>query len=123
LPVIKIQDRAHEFRLTVEGRLAGEGVKEVASLWAAALAEALPRKITVDISLLTGYDAAGRKLLRQMELHGTDLAASTPESLFLLADATTRRRGVTVMEPAVEPIRPGRETAPKQLLVKTATGT
>lgn len=107
MPVIKTQDRADAFRIVIEGRLAGESVQQVASLWSEALAECLPRKIRVDISLLTGYDAPGRKLLRDLHLHGTEFAAGTPESLTFLADVTApRRRGVTVLpENLLEPVQ------------------
>jgi anti-anti-sigma regulatory factor len=92
LPAINIQDRAQEFRIVLEGRLAGETVSKVADTWAAALAEGLPRRMIVDISDLTDCDAAGRKLLRDMHLHGTRIAAKTTASLSFLAEATAPRR-------------------------------
>lgn len=123
MPVIKVQDRAQEFRITIEGRLAGDCVKEVAGVWAAALGESLPRKITVDISLLTGYDASGQKLLRQMEIHGTHFAAGTPESLVHLAKATASVRGgnSVLPEQAAEP-RPVEREIASPLVLRAVAG-
>jgi ABC-type transporter Mla MlaB component len=92
LSAINIQDTAQEFRIVLEGKLAGETVCELADTWAAALAEGLPRRLMVDISDLTDCDAAGRKLLRDMHLHGTGIAAKTTTSLDFLAEATAPRR-------------------------------
>lgn len=118
MPVIKTQDWAHDFRIVIEGRLAGESVAQVSALWSNALSQALLRTITVDISLLTGYDNAGRKLLRDMHLHGTDFAARTPGSLVFLAEVTApRRRSVAVIpEPVLERARPVSETKSHQPL-------
>lgn len=108
---INTQDRVYEFRITIDGRLSDDAVLQVADLWAAALSEALPRRIMVDISKLAGYDGAGRKLFRDMHLHGTEFAASTPQSLIFLAEITSpRRRGVTIIPQSVaEPMQPSRE--------------
>jgi hypothetical protein len=90
--IMRLQDRAHEFRILIQGNLAGDAVRKVADVWAGALHEALPRRIVVDISELTECDAEGRKLLRDMHMHGTDLAAKTTASLIFLADATAPKR-------------------------------
>lgn len=97
---MRVQDRANEFRILIEGKLAGEGVRRIADTWAAALGEALPRRIVVDITEITGCDSEGRKLLRDMHVHGTDLAAKTPASLALLAEATAPRRPNVSVFPA-----------------------
>jgi hypothetical protein len=124
LPVIKTQDRAHEFRISIQGRLAGECVQEVASVWAAALAECLPRQIVVDISLLTGYDASGRKLLREMNYYGTVFSASSSASLVFLAEITApRRRGVTVIPESVpQPMGSARDATVQPLRMRVAGG-
>ena len=125
VPVIRTQDRAHDFRIIIEGRLAGESVPQVASIWSNALSQSLFRTLTVDISLLTGYDNAGRKLLRDMHLHGTSFAASTPQSLVFLAEITApRHRGFAVIpEPVIERGRPTQEGKPqKPLQFRAANG-
>lgn len=125
MPVIRTQDRAHDFRITIEGRFAGEAVSQVAVMWSNALSQALLRSVTVDISLLTGYDNAGRKLLRDMHLHGTNFAAGTAQSLVFLAEITAPRlRGVAVIpEPVIERVHPTPETKPqKPLQFRAAAG-
>jgi len=105
MSIMRVQDRAHEFRIVVQGKLAGDAVRKIADTWAFALGEALPRRIVVDISEVTGCDAEGRKLLRDMHTHGTDLAAKTPASLAFLADATAPRRVNVSVFPAPSPGR------------------
>jgi ABC-type transporter Mla MlaB component len=89
---VRIHDRANEFRIELIGKFSGESVGDVASSWKAALAEAFQRKCTVDISRLTGYDLAGRKLLREMYQHGTQFAAGNPVALALLNEISTPER-------------------------------
>ena len=86
MATIKIYDRAEEFRVEIAGRFAGEIVNEAAACWKTALREIPPRRFTVDISRLTGYDTAGCKLLNRMYNHGTQFAASTPLSLVFLSE-------------------------------------
>ncbi|MBV8070212.1 MAG: hypothetical protein JO270_09940 [Acidobacteriaceae bacterium] len=89
---VKIHDRADEFRIELIGKFSGEIVNEVASNWKEALADTLPRKCTVDISRLTSYDGAGRKLLREMYQHGTQFAAGNPVALTFLNEISTSER-------------------------------
>ncbi len=88
----KIIDRADEFRIEIIGRFAGDGVPEVRRSWQQALRELAPRRLIVDISRLTGYDAAGRKLLADMYRHGTEFAARTPSSLVFLNEIANTPR-------------------------------
>ena|SRR5579875_1490582 len=99
--IVKVPDRADEFRIEVSGRFAGECVDEIAQTWKAALRDS-GRRFTVDISRLSSYDYAGRKLLHEMYRHGTQIAARTPASLVFLNEISTPpRRGPTlVAEPA-----------------------
>ena len=122
MPVIKTQDRADEFRISIQGRLAGESVRDVERIWSAALAENLPRNIRVDISLLTGYDAAGGKLLRDLSQHGTDFSAGTPGSLVFLAEITAPRRKAMAIAPErlAEPSKRPHESAPRPLQMRAA---
>jgi hypothetical protein len=85
------------------GKFAGETVHEVSSVWRNALLESVPRHFTVDISRLSGYDAEGRKLLREMCHRGTMLSAKTPLSLVFLSEISTapQRRLAVVSESGV----------------------
>jgi hypothetical protein len=95
---IEIRDGAAEFRITLTGRFAGPAVQEVRRMWIEKLAECLPAQFTIDISDISDYDAAGRKLLREMHLHGIHFAASTPASLVLLSEISSPKRlSVTMM--------------------------
>lgn len=112
MSVVNIFDRANEFRICIKGRFATDCVADTQAAWTAALETALPRKTVVDISHMSGYDSSGRKVLREMYLHGTEFAASTVESLAFLAEITApRRRHVTVIPEAGSAPQPrSRET-------------
>jgi hypothetical protein len=107
MPIVKLHDRADEFRIEIAGRLQAEAVESVAEAWRGALRETPPRRCIVDISRLSGYDPSGLKLLRDMYHHGTQIAASTASSLVFLSEiAAPRRRGPAL----VREKPPGRET-------------
>lgn len=89
---IKIHDRADEFRIEIAGRFAGDVIDEVAAYWRTALQAASPRRFTVDISRLSGYDTPGCKLLAKMYRHGAQIAAATPLSLVFLNEISTPTR-------------------------------
>jgi len=86
--IVKVFDRADEVRVEIAGRFANSTVEEVAATWRATLSETAPRRFTVDISRLTGYDSAGRNLLASMYHHGVRIAASTPLSLVFLNEVS-----------------------------------
>lgn len=89
MATIKIHDRADEFRMEIAGRFTGEIVNDAAAHWKNALRENPPRRFTVDISRLSGYDYAGCKLLNRMYHHGANFAAATPLSLVFLKEIST----------------------------------
>ncbi len=104
-------DEAHRFRIEIEGRLAGKSVKEIRERWHAELLEASPRTFTVDISGLTGCDAAGIGLLREMHAHGTNIAARTPRALGFLSEISSPvPAGPTLVYKAATEAEPKRET-------------
>jgi hypothetical protein len=96
---IKFSDGADEFRISLTGRFAGPSVQDVRRTWTEKLAECLSRRITVDISSLSGYDTSGRKLLRDMYRHGIRFAAGTPASLVLLNEIAGPNRAEVVTLP------------------------
>jgi hypothetical protein len=86
--VLNYYDGADEFRIEIAGNFVGACVHEVEWRWRVALSESSPRTATVDISGLTGYEDAGRKLLRYMYGHGTTIAAANSNSLIFLGEIT-----------------------------------
>ncbi len=98
---IKFHDWANEFRVEVIGKFTGDPVDEVAAAWIKHSRQADPRRFSVDISRLSGYDTAGSKLLRQLYRHGVHFAAGTPLSLVFLNEISTptRRGPALVLEP------------------------
>jgi ABC-type transporter Mla MlaB component len=92
----KIFDRAYEFRIEIIGRFTGEGVVDVREAWEQALQEAMPRRLSIDISRLNGYDASGRRLLADMYRHGTEFAARTAASLVFLSEIANTPRAVSL---------------------------
>lgn len=105
MATLKIHDGADEFRIEIAGRLAGESVEEIQVSWQNALAVPALRRFTVDISRLSGYDAAGRRLLREMHRHGTQFAAATPLSLVFLGEISTPLRRGPLLLRVAEPNR------------------
>ncbi len=108
MATIKIHDRADQVRVEIVGKFAGETVREVETVWKSVLDEAGSRQFAVDISRLSGYDAEGRKLLREMFQHGVTMAAKTPLSLVFLNEISSAppRRLAVVSEarPAIRPV-------------------
>jgi hypothetical protein len=104
---IKVYDRADEFRIEILGKFAGSCVNDVAVEWTAEVPESFHRKFTVDISGMTGYDYAGKKLLREMHYHGTQFACGTPQSLTFLSEisAPLKQTGVMLIRDQSETLR------------------
>ena len=108
MAVITIHDRANEYRIEITGKFSGECVRDVESAWRRALQDRATRKHTVDISGLTGFDQLGRKVLREMHLHGMNFAAGTPSSLVFLSEISGPPRRGAASE--VTPIRESGKT-------------
>ncbi len=85
-----ITDKAEEFRIEISGEFAASAVTDAAVAWKAALFTNVPRRISVDITRITGYDHAGYLLLRDMHAHGTHIVAGTPRSLRFLRQISSR---------------------------------
>ena len=102
MATVRVHDRADEFRIELVGWFSGDSVAEINEAWKKALKETGPRQFTVDISELSGYDAAGRLLLHDMHKHGTQIAAGTPQSLVFLSEISAPvRRGPALVREAV----------------------
>ena len=117
MATFKFFDRADEFRIEIIGRLGGDGVQELRRTWEQALQETGPRRLSVNISRLAAYDAAGRRLLAEMYRHGTEFAARTPSSLVFLNEiANTSRTPAPVFEAPVQKQKKPSERPPLRAL-------
>lgn len=99
MAVINIHDRADELRIEIHGDFSGSCVRDTSATWRASLPDATHRRLTVDISEVSGCDAEGQELLREMYRHGTQFAAGNPVALDLLNKITTARGDKTVSIP------------------------
>ena len=88
---IRILDLAEQFRIEIEGRFAGDVVAEAAQHWQQALSEPNSRRLTVDISQLSGYDVEGSALLRRMYRHGAHLSARNTRALVFLDEIASHK--------------------------------
>lgn len=89
---IRIYDRADELRIEIKGEFAGACVRDVSTTWRASLPGAMHRRLTVDISDVSGCDTEGRNLLREMSRHGTQISAGNPAALGLLNEITGSKK-------------------------------
>lgn len=108
---IFISDQANEFRIEISGRFADAEVGEAATAWKAALRENTPRRISVDITRMTGYDRAGHTLLRELHAHGTHIVAGTPRSLLFLNQISSPSASSTLALPDDGPRQTRRSSA------------
>jgi hypothetical protein len=123
MATIKIHDRADQVRVEIVGKFAGDTVREVEMVWKSLLDEAGSRQFTVDISRLSGYDAEGRKLLREMFQHGVTIAAKTPLSLVFLNEiSSTSARRLAIVSEARPAIRPATKPTNEVKTLRPAAG-
>lgn len=119
--MFKIHDRAHEFRVELVGRFAGASIEELRTAWQEALRETALRHFTIDINGLSGYEANGRKLLREMYHHGMQFAAGTPEALVFLREISAPvRRGPALIQEVPSPKKEVPSQATEQARSKAA---
>jgi anti-anti-sigma regulatory factor len=75
---ITLHDSAGEFRLTLEGRLAGAWVRELELCWHTASSTTGGRRTVVDLGDVDFVDPAGEELLARMHGSGVALTGETP---------------------------------------------
>ena len=75
---ITLHDSAGEFRLNLEGRLAGAWVRELELCWRTASSTTGGRRTVVDLADVDFVDPAGEALLAQMHGAGVQLLGDTP---------------------------------------------
>jgi hypothetical protein len=75
---ITIHDSPTEFRLELEGRLAGPWVAEAEHCWRTGESTFGRRRFAVDLRGVEFVDAAGRELLAAMRAHGAHFRVTGP---------------------------------------------
>ena len=121
MATFKIFDRAGEFRVELVGRFAGACVHELRTAWQDALRKTLGQRFTVDLARISGWDAEGRKLLRDMHQHGTEFAAGTAQALVLLREISTPVwRGPILIQEVKSPRRENASAPAPKVLSKAA---
>jgi anti-anti-sigma regulatory factor len=75
---ITLHDSAGEFRLNLEGRLAGAWVRELELCWRTASSTTAGRRTVVNLADVDFVDPAGETLLAAMHLEGAELMGETP---------------------------------------------
>ena len=75
---ITLHDTAGEFRLNLEGRLAGAWVRELELCWRTASSTTEGRRTVVSLADVDFVDPAGEELLAQMHAAGVGLVGETP---------------------------------------------
>jgi hypothetical protein len=88
---LNIFDHAEEFRIEIAGRFSDSLVSNASEAWHSALSTNTPRRISVDITQMSGYDRAGYMLLREIYSHGSHIVAGTPHSLLFLSQISSSK--------------------------------
>jgi hypothetical protein len=83
---ITLHDTAAEFRIRLEGRLAGAWVQELGQCWRTAASTTEGRKTVVDLREVDFVDDEGMTLLHEMCGAGVRFVAATP----LMKDTVSR---------------------------------
>ena len=79
---------ATAFSLELAGRLSDESARELQQAWRTASSVIRNRSLIVDLSYVTGIDAAGQRLVRAWHDHGAQLVAKSPASRVLVQSIT-----------------------------------
>ena len=87
---ITILDSAEEFRLRLEGKLAGPWVTELRQCWEPASSTTGGRKTVVDLRDVDYVDDPGAILLAEMHGHAVELIAITPLIQTVVEECTLR---------------------------------
>ncbi len=85
---ITIHDSPSEYRLHLEGRLAGPWVRELELCWQTAQSTVQNQILTVDLRDADFVDSAGEQLLAAMHQHGAKFLAASPMTKNLVARIT-----------------------------------
>jgi len=94
---ITLHDSSGEFRLSLEGRLAGEWVRELELCWQTASSTTEGRRTVVDLTDVDYVDAAGEALLGEMHRAGVEMTGQTPLICSMLEEVCQKHRRATVV--------------------------
>jgi ABC-type transporter Mla MlaB component len=83
---LQLEERADEVRVRISGALNGTSVEVLHRVWQRFMSDTFWRRFNVDLSGLTGYDAAGESLLQQLYNWGAIFCAPTPRALQFLQE-------------------------------------
>jgi hypothetical protein len=83
---ITLHDSAHEFRITLEGRLSGPWVSELEQSWRTASSTTAGRKTILDLGEVDFVCPDAESLLCRMHAEGVEFAAVTPLICAVLRD-------------------------------------
>ncbi len=75
---ITLHDTAGEFRLTLEGRLAGAWVRELELCWRTASSTTSQRRTVLDLADVDFVDQAGQELLARMHADKVQFVGESP---------------------------------------------
>jgi anti-anti-sigma regulatory factor len=93
---ITLHDSAGEFRLKLEGRLAGAWVRELELCWRTASSTTNGRRTVVDLADVDFVDPSGEETLGKMHAEGVELIGDTPLICAMLDQVCSARRYDTV---------------------------
>ena len=88
-----MHDGTAAFSFELAGRLSDDGALELQQTWQTASSMIGDRSLIVDLSYVTGVDAAGHKLLRGWHDRGAQLVAKSPEARALVESITGHAAG------------------------------
>ena len=88
-----MHDGLAAFSFELAGRLSDEGARELHENWRTASSMIGDRSLIVDLSYVTGVDAAGQKLLRRWHDQGAQLVAKSLEARVLIQSITGQAAG------------------------------
>jgi ABC-type transporter Mla MlaB component len=121
MDTLRVEEKAEEVRIAVEGKLHGDLVTQLMRAWQDAQSKVFWRRFVLDISKLEGFDESGHALLHEMYRCGTIFGAGTASSLMHLRRIAavpvlfpTDASGVSkqpVLERPIVPRRPCRPSA------------
>jgi anti-anti-sigma regulatory factor len=89
---ITLHDTATEFRLKLEGRLAGAWVQELEQCWRTAASTTEGRRTIVDLADVDFVDPSAEALLSEMYSKGVQLIGETPLICSMLEQVCASRR-------------------------------
>ena len=84
MDTLRVEEKAEEVRVAVEGKLHGDLVTQLMRAWQDAQSKVFWRRFVLDISKLEGFDESGHALLHEMYRCGTIFGAGTASSLMHL---------------------------------------